>query len=487
VGLLAKAFVDIEPNLKPLSSGLNDAKGMLRGFGATLATLGVGVSAAGMAAGLMDAAKAAADLGEAVSKAKTTFGSGFGTINSTVSDMANRFGLVKTEVLNAAANFGLIAQATGMTKQQSAELASTFTKLAADAASFFNIPMEEALQRLNSGLVGEAEPMRRFGVLLSEDAVKAEALRLGISSATKPLDEQGKVAARVSLILSGMATVTGDLERTQDSAANQMRKLSGDLANFKASFGENFIGPLTDGIKLLRELDAAINKGIGGNAGEAAGAGLGGFFGGVIGGARGILDAGKEAAATAPPAMSGPLGQFLSFLTGAMKQAFGGDQERADRLAGVKVGLGDMPERAADARAAGDREKVLAEIRRQQELFRRGQEELAKKFEAAGQQSGGANFAGFALSQAMNPLNLAAQLQFLMDNKDEKRSLNFGTLEGADTFARSVQDAIMSSDQEAQQRKATAELEKIRTLIADLLAEAKKPKPTPPAVMAGSS
>jgi hypothetical protein len=486
MGLLSKAYVDIEANLKPLSSGLNDAKGMLRGFGASLGVLGGGIGVAGITAGLMGAVKAAADLGEAVSKAKTTFGSGFGTINSTVSDMANRFGLVKTEVLNAAANFGLIAQATGMTKQQSAELASTFTKLAADAASFFNIPMEEALQRLNSGLVGEAEPMRRFGVLLSEDAVKAEALRLGISSATKPLDEQGKVAARVSLILSGMATVTGDLERTQDSAANQMRKLSGDLANFKASFGENFTGPLVDGIKLLREFDEAVNRVTGGAAAAKSGEGMGSFFGGLIGAARNILESGEKGAGNAPSFL-GPIGKYLGFMIGANMGAFVPDRAEIDARAGVKSGLGDMPERAADARAAADREKVLAEIRRQQELFRRGQDELAKKFEAAGQQSGGANFAGFALSQAMNPLNLAAQLQFLMDNKDEKRSLNFGTLEGADTFARSVQDAIMSSDQEAQQRKATAELEKIRTLIADLLAEAKKPKPTPPAVMAGSS
>src|SRR2546423_392990 len=90
-----------------------------------------------------------------------------------------------------------------------------------------SVALFQPLLALRAGVVGESEPMRRFGVLLSEAAVKAEAARLGIARVGAELTEGQKVQARSSLIIAGMADASGDLVRTQDSVANRLREIKG--------------------------------------------------------------------------------------------------------------------------------------------------------------------------------------------------------------------------------------------------------------------
>ncbi|MCV6900945.1 hypothetical protein OE165_28330, partial [Escherichia coli] len=78
-----------------------------------------------------------------------------------------------------------------------------------DASSFYNVPLESALEKIRSGLVGEAEPLRAFGVLLSEAAVKQQALAMGVRPVNGELSEQEKVMARVELITKGLNKAQG--------------------------------------------------------------------------------------------------------------------------------------------------------------------------------------------------------------------------------------------------------------------------------------
>ncbi len=372
MGKLAEAYVDIEPNLSPLDSGLDRAHSRIESFvglsNKTLATLGVGISFGAITAGLIDAAKAAADFGESVSKTKTVFGGSFQAIADTVDDLAEKYGLVKQESLDAAANIGLVTQASGMSKSASAQLSSQLVRLAADAASFYNVPMVEALEKIRSALVGESEPIRSFGVLLSEDAVKAEALSLGLIKTTKSMTEQAKVGARASLVIKGMATASGDLERTADSTANQLRKMQGEIENFKVDFGKSLTGPLAEGIKLAREFGETLHQATGGMKGES----LGDFIGGTLGGLRGVNQAGLETAASASQQshLFSSLFGAVGYVAGAAREALFPSQERADRLAGVNSG-------GPAAAAAGPNAVQINEARRQAQLRARADEAAA--------------------------------------------------------------------------------------------------------------
>jgi hypothetical protein len=278
VGKIGEASVDVRADLRMLDKGLAAGEGQIRGFVATgnkllggLGALAAAGAGAGAGAALFDAAKKAADLGESVSKTKASFGKDAKVIDAAADEMADRFGIVKQSFYDSATTLGLLGTAAGMTSGQAARLGVEMTKLAMDLESFHNVPLEEAMNALRSGLAGESEPLRRFGVFLSEDAVKAEALRAGIAKSSRALTEQQKVLARLSLIKNSPAIgkAVGDLERTADSATNQMRKFMGDLENTKVAIGQNLIGPLTEALKAARAFGSAMGEGLGGKKEES--------------------------------------------------------------------------------------------------------------------------------------------------------------------------------------------------------------------------
>lgn len=241
---LASLFVDISAKDDALRKSVGGLKSELTAMG-----VAIGTAAGNLAAGAIGRASSAltgflsrgiagaSNLAETVSKVDAIFGE-FGKDQvAGAEEMARAYGLPKQAILDASASIGLVGKASGQSQQQASQMAGTMAKLAADASSFYNVPLDVALEKIRSGLVGESEPLRAFGVLLSEDAVAAEAMAMGLAKSKKDLDEQAKVAARASLITKGLADAQGDLERTAGSTANQWRKFSGTLENTAVSIG----------------------------------------------------------------------------------------------------------------------------------------------------------------------------------------------------------------------------------------------------------
>ncbi len=210
LGRLASLFVEIKADSGPLESGLSRIHGQLgqmaSSFGAMAAQAAVafGAMAAGAAAlGLYKAVNAAGDLNEAIDKVDSVFGEAGQAIKDFADDYAKRFGVVKKVSLDAAASIGLLGTAAGMSDREAAELGAKFSKIAADITSLHNMPFEAALDKLKSGLAGEARPLREIGVFLSEDAVAAKALAMGLASSAKEaqnLSDQQKLLVRIKLI-----------------------------------------------------------------------------------------------------------------------------------------------------------------------------------------------------------------------------------------------------------------------------------------------
>lgn len=246
---------------------------MLTSFASKGAMIGLGAvgGAAGIAGGLLAAAKKSADLGESISKVRVIFGGAANGMLDQANELARKFGVVKQSALDAGAGFGLMGRAAGMSKEASSKLGQEMVQLGLDMASFHNITNEEAFEKLRSGLAGEAEPLRPLGILLSEDAVKAEALAMGLVKVKRELTDQEKVLARLSLIRKQAGPAVGDLERTADSNANQLRKLQGEMENAAVEFGDKLQAALKDGISLAHELGDAIMAATGKSAAENVG------------------------------------------------------------------------------------------------------------------------------------------------------------------------------------------------------------------------
>ena len=201
---------------------------------------------------IQKAVEGASNLTETIQKTTQVFGANTLAVMDAADDMASRFGTLKSEFLDSASNLGLIGKASGLTGGAVSDLSIRLTKLALDTSSFFNTPILESLQSFRSGLVGEAEPMRRFGVLLSEAAVKNEALALGLARSKGELTEGAKVQARASIIIKQLADAQGDLERTSNSLANRLRANAGRIENALTAMGLKIM-PVFQGLATVAE------------------------------------------------------------------------------------------------------------------------------------------------------------------------------------------------------------------------------------------
>jgi hypothetical protein len=201
--------------------------------------------------------KGAIDLGETLNVTKETFGK-FASEVESKADALKDFGFRKGPILDAANAFGALAQGAKMTEEQSARLAATYVQLAADATSYKNVGLDVAAQKIQAGLSGESKPLKDWGILINEDLVKVRAFTLGLTKGKGDISEYAKMMARASLISEQMGKASGDLQRTQESTANQFRKAGGGLDNFAVSIGELLVPAVQTGVIAFNELLASL-------------------------------------------------------------------------------------------------------------------------------------------------------------------------------------------------------------------------------------
>lgn len=224
-----------------------------RRFKGAIIAAGAALVAAGLTKGLKAAVSAASDLEESTSKAATVFGDEFSRIEQFASGAATNLGLANDEALEATGTFGNLLTAMGQSQEAAAEMSTNMVQLAADLASFNNIPIEEALNSLRSGIVGEVEPMRRLGVAIDAAAIEAKALELGIADLGEELDQGQKIQARYAVIMEQTSTAQGDIARTSESFANQQRFLTAEIRNAAAEIGTQLLPAATELLGTARD------------------------------------------------------------------------------------------------------------------------------------------------------------------------------------------------------------------------------------------
>jgi hypothetical protein len=197
-----------------------------------------GTAAAGaVAAASFKLVQQASNLEESQSKVNTVFGDSAFIVENFAKTSATSFGITKQAALEAAGTFGNLIQAFGIGQGEAATMSTTLLQLAADLASFNNTGIEDAIQALRSGLSGETEPLKRFGVAINDVRLKEEARTLGLYSGKGALDITAKTQAAYALILKDTNLAQGDFARTSEGFANQMRILQASLSDAATEVG----------------------------------------------------------------------------------------------------------------------------------------------------------------------------------------------------------------------------------------------------------
>ena len=153
----------------------------------------------------------------------------------------------------------------GITGDRAAEMSKQLTQLGYDISSFYNIDVTEAMQKLKSGFAGELEPLRNLGYDLSEAKLKATALSLGINKAVSSMTQAEKAELRYYAIMTQVTQSHGDMARTLEDPANQLRIFKSQLEMTARSLGNIFIPALNAilpyaiaAVKVVRILADAI-------------------------------------------------------------------------------------------------------------------------------------------------------------------------------------------------------------------------------------
>ena len=313
------------------------------------------------------AIQSAVDAEEAASAFDTTFGPAAARAGQFVENLANKAGMANYQMQQMMAVTGNVVQGIGATADESERLSERMLTLASDVASFSNAEggTEAVMLALQSAINGEREALKTYGLALSETEVQQKAFEMTGKSSVDELTRMDKALATVELAYQKAGHAVGDLDRTQDSAANTLRRVAAGVEEFKVSLGQALL-PVLEAVMPALEGLVGIFTQLPGLATAAAGAltgfMLGGPVGALVGGLAGLglglqhvgteevdrIQAVDEALRALPAAvMAG--GESLNSLRGVLA---GLDIPAADLISRMETELPDAMAKTGTAVAA---------------------------------------------------------------------------------------------------------------------------------------
>ena len=134
-----------------------------------------------------------------------------------------------------------LATGFGIAGDRAKVMSQHLTQLGYDLSSFYNISVEEAMQKVKSGFSGELEPLRNLGYDLSQAKLQAVAASLGIDKLVSSMTQAEKAELRYYAVMTQVTHVQGDMARTLNDPANQLRVLQAQVTQAARAFGNLFI------------------------------------------------------------------------------------------------------------------------------------------------------------------------------------------------------------------------------------------------------
>jgi phage-related protein len=221
-----------------------------QGFGGALKGLVGPAIAAFSAVGITNFAKsavAAASQFEAEFEGvNQIFGSAAKSVQDFAKNTAFSAGIAETAALQSAKNFGGFALAAGLAGEQAAKFSTDLVQAAGDMASFNDVPVEQALNAIQSGLAGQAMPLRQFGIFLDEATLAAQAAEMGFTGAFASLSQGEKAVVRQASIMAQLGVQAGDFEAYSDTYGNALKTIQARFQEMTSTVGAALLPALAE-------------------------------------------------------------------------------------------------------------------------------------------------------------------------------------------------------------------------------------------------
>lgn len=182
-----------------------------------------------------------------------------------VAAISNEFGRLETDIQDNFTQLRSVLTALGVDAKQSLEIVDQLQRRSLDIAAFRDVSDAEAFRAVISGITGETEPLKRFGIVVNETAVKAELLRLGFKGNATNASEAAKSIARGNIILRQSAEMQGQVAREADTLAEKEKRVRVEFTKAAEDFGKQFLPVAakvlswaTDALKAFNDLPSGV-------------------------------------------------------------------------------------------------------------------------------------------------------------------------------------------------------------------------------------
>lgn len=233
-------YVDVKPDTSEMTSATGGLSTGMKVAGALAAGAFIASwAAAKVGPFISDSITEASNISESTSKIAKVFGESGDSVMKFAAQAATSLGQSRAEAMESAGVFGNLLRSIGFTEKASAGMSTQMVTLASDLASFNNTTVDEAFTALKAGLVGEAEPLKKFGVSLNDTTLKIRAMKMGlIESTTDALTPAIKSQVAYAEIMRQTKLAQGDFADTSTGLANQQKILGAQFSNIKGIVGK---------------------------------------------------------------------------------------------------------------------------------------------------------------------------------------------------------------------------------------------------------
>jgi phage-related protein len=166
-----------------------------------------------------------------------TFGAAAKSVQDFADNAAYSAGISETAALQAAKNFGGFANAAGLASAEAATFSTDLVQAAGDLASFNDVPVDQALAAISSGLAGQSEPLRQFSIFLDQATLSTQAAAMGFTGAFSSLSQGEQTLVRQAAIMDQMGVSAGDFEAYADTYGNSLKTVQALFSEMQTEIG----------------------------------------------------------------------------------------------------------------------------------------------------------------------------------------------------------------------------------------------------------
>ena len=198
--------------------------------------------------------KLGADFEQALGKMDVVFGENSKNVEAWAQNSLRDFGLAKSTAIEMASDFGALFKGMGISMKDTEEWSTTLTERTMDLANFYDTTVEETTNALNAIVTGQTQPLRRFGINMTQATLQEYALSKGIRKKITDMTEAEKVQLRYNFVIERTNIAVGTTARESDTATGQLNRFKESIKELGVSFSEHILPVFTPLIEFVNNI-----------------------------------------------------------------------------------------------------------------------------------------------------------------------------------------------------------------------------------------